>query len=284
MTDLLTLAEKISTASPRIREFAIEAAKQIAALQAPQPAPTKSGVGLYQLGGSLAGCSHLTDGTYATVIGDWDDAPLLAKVSGLGFAYTVTAATAPGWTLTPALDAANPQTYIDAVLAHQAQHGYKGVFLDNCIAQVSGLLGALSTVGRALRARNVLFAANVGNFVAGNPGSDDGTLWMQWAQQVAPYLDYGMLENWMQFSGGPLLGQLRTDLNGGNKSGWQRCPAAQLGSMRFMAVTYGPPAPGTTADAAAYGKAALLASPGVRTDAVYVHSTPGRDPYGSWAG
>src|SRR5690349_9951163 len=88
----------------------------------PPPPATAGGVGLVQEGGSLSSCSHLTDGTYAVVVGDWDEADLLAKVSGDGYVYTVTKWTAPTWPYV-ALDTANPQAYVDAVKAYHSQHG-----------------------------------------------------------------------------------------------------------------------------------------------------------------
>jgi hypothetical protein len=58
------------------------------------PSVATSGFALYVLGGQLAGCAHLADGTYDVLIGDWDEAATLAKAAAAEkYAYTVVSRT-----------------------------------------------------------------------------------------------------------------------------------------------------------------------------------------------
>lgn len=241
--------------------------------EAMQPDSTVgTGLGLYQLGDTLGKQSHLYDGTYDLVIGNWDDAFTLWRL-GEGFVYTVVAGT-PGadpveYTV---LDPNNPQAYISAVKAHWSNYGFGGVFLDNTLSTIPGLTSALKAVSDAIRP-SIKFMGNVGSYVAGDARSDTGDLWISWEKQIDLYFDKVMLENWQQFSGGALLGQPRTDANGGNWGLWQRCANAPV-SAQFVGCTYGPPDSNSI-----YGRASMLKS---NPNGIFIyHSEDSGDSYRS---
>ena len=256
-------------------------------LHAMNPAPPPSGgVGLYQLGGSLAACSHLTDDTYSVVIGDWDDAPLLATVRGESYAYTVTTSgvqSGAGFVILDANpnggtlpDSLPPWEYASKCISYvQAHPGLDGIFLDNCLSTIPGLLAAMKTVSDAFRQVNVKWAANVGSYVSGQAGSDDGSLWRAFVPQVDPFLDRIMLENWQTPSNTtpPTTVRLRGQAWNQHWDDWQLCPPVAGG--KFVAVTYGPASFGI------YGRASQLIAGG---GGVHVYSRGGPDPYSSaWA-
>lgn len=239
-------------------------------------APAASGgVGLYSLGNGPQGFTHLTDDTYSLVIGPWPSLSFLNTLAMPTMVYTVVAGT-PGATDPPytLLDPTNPAAYVAAVKAYVA--GTKvGVFCDNALLEMAGLPTAIQSVGTQLRAAGIPFGINLGGYVAGNPDSDTGVLWQQRVAQVGPYCAACMLENWQQFSGGPLQGQPRTDANGGNWTSWQNCPGAAVkAGTQIVAVTYGGE-PNLT-----YGRASLLLAPGAGSDAVFATGADtNTDPY-----
>lgn len=263
MTDTSKLsaeATAISKNSSVIRAFALDAAAnlvqqaaRIAALEKtvtalvlagqPEPPPvvtpsaqTGTGLGLLMYRGALNICSHLTDGTYDLVIGSWGD-PVLPSCSGEQYAYTVTAGT-PGAdpTFYTVLDPANPAAYLakTATLPPGV-----GVFLDNGLYAIPGLLTALQTVSVGLKAQGRRICVNAGAFVSGDPRSDTGELWAIWAKQLVPYVDRIFCENWQQMAGGTMAGQPRprgTDLPWKHWDTWQLCVPACQG--KFVGMTY----------------------------------------------
>jgi hypothetical protein len=262
----------------------------------PIPPPTNAGgIGLVQYGGTLASCSHLTDGTYATVVGDWPDAALLATVSGEGYAYTVTTVGVGNPSYQPVLDVTGtnvypgysltPAEYVAAVTAQKAKTpGLKGIFLDNTESNLTGLLSALQTVVvPGLHAAGLKLMCNAGWYISGDSDSNDGTLWKTWAAQLdTAGVDRLLLENW-QWAASYQNGVVRT--SGPNWwqfwDQWQTCVG--VAPDKFVGLTYGPLA------AAVYGRASMLLAPGSASGSVFVYnngdgSTPGTDPYNTaWA-
>lgn len=246
--------------------------------------PATSGLSLYVMGGNLASCAHLDDATYQVVIGDWTDAALLAKCAAPEtYAYTVVANT-PG--ADPAaynvLDetgaAQSVAEYVERCQQLVSQNpGLKGIFIDNLLPGQTrpGLLAALQSVHAQLD--DVKLAANVGGFVSGDGGSDTGDVWIGWAEQVAPYLDRLMLENWMTPSNvePPTKVRLRGAAWDENYDAWLRCVAVAPGKL--MAVTYGPASFGV------YGRAAMLLAPDANPGNVFFNDPGGvgPDPYGA---
>ena len=280
MTDLTALdaantaLQKDSKAAASVKRYGREATAAIHALAAPPvppppapPVPAGLGVGLDQLGGTLAACSHLRDGTYAAVVGDWQDAGLLAQVSGLGFAYTCISG--PQGTLP--VDLTKPGAYVASVLAYRKLYGFAGVYMDNTTYGVANLLPFVQVVGPALKAEGLKVMANTAAFVSNNPDSDTGVLWSQWAAKIAPCVTHVALEYWQQYSGGPQLGQLRDPANGAL---WQKCPATvHAAGASFVGLTYGPPSGNATY---AKGMLAAVAAPG---DVFMYHKSDHSDPY-----
>ena len=222
---------------------------------APQPpATTAGGVGISQLGGTLAGMSHLTDGTYQLVIGDQADAALLKTLSPLGFAYF----NSVDWN-------GNPQGLLAAIRATGCP-----AFLDNVDANAPGMLAFIQQLG--LRSLGIPAIANAFDYVGGDPNSDNGVRWCAWAAQLAPYVTHTMCEYFQQLAGGPNITELRTDAS--YWAGWQKCVAA-VRPAHFVGITYGP-----TANAI-YGRASMLLAPGAAAGDVFLgHAWPGQqDPY-----
>lgn len=265
--------------------------QEVAALQAapaPTPdqttAPAAGGVGLYQLGGSLAGCSHLHDDTYSLLIGDWADAALLASCAAAEkYVYTVTTSgVTPGteneYVILGTASSSIPNSLTPAAYAQKcvslvkANPGLNGIFVDNLLSNIPGILDALQAVSAVFRQNGVRWCANVGGYIAGNPGSDDGTLWQSWAKQAAPYLDRLMLENWQE---APSTGNVRLRGNEwyNHWDSWQNSPAVAPG--KFLGVSYGPAAHGV------YGRASMLTAPGADPGNVFCWnvSNGSGDPY-----
>jgi hypothetical protein len=258
-------------------------------LPAPTPPPPPSGnvvgqLGLYQLGGSLQSCSHLTDGTYAVVIGDWDDAPLLETCSGEKYAYTVSSAGVNDPSEFVILDSTGtypnsltPAEYIAKVVAYCKQYNLTGTFLDNCDSSVPNLVSDVTAVVEGLHANGLKFAVNAGSYISGNDGSDTGALWIAWAQQLDKIgVDRIMLENW-QYAATYGNGVVRVYGDEWYQYWqlWQDCVAAV--PNKIVAVMYG----GTAETNGVYGRASMLVAPGVTDESTYVYnaSNSDSDPY-----
>lgn len=258
-------------------------------LNPPQPEPTPqtiTGIGLYQLGSSLSRCSHLIDDTYTLIIGDWADAALLSRCRAPEtYVYTVstsgvTPGTEGGFVILDANpyggtipNALPPQEYANKCVNYVKAHpGLKGIFLDNCLSTIPGLLDAMKTVSAIFAHNGVKWAANVGGYVAGDSRSDNGQLWKDWAVQVEPYLDRLMLENWQEQSS---TGKIRLRGNNWDEhwDDWQGCPGVVSG--KFIGVSYGSLSNGV------YGRASLLCAPGNITGSVFCYSEQNyiADPY-----
>lgn len=229
------------------------------------PPPTGSaGIGLDQLGGSLSGCAHLTDRTYQAVVGSWDELPLLAQTTAagtLGFAYQ----DAPAWVNDPA-------GFVTFVKSAHDQQGFSGVFMDEVDPVTPGMLSFIRAIGPPLKAAGILTIANCSHFISGDPGSNDGSVWRQWASQVGQSVSHVMLEYWQQFGHSPVETQLRTIAE--FWAGWQLCVAA-VRPAAFIALSYGNDAN------LIYGRASMLKAPGIFPGDIFMgHRWPDHaDPY-----
>lgn len=225
----------------------------------PPPPQTGSGIGLDQLGGSLAGCSHLTDRTYEAVTGSWDELDLLAQTTAagtLGFGYQ----DGPAWVN-------DPNGLVALVKAAHAQHGFAGVFFDEVDANTPGMLAFIRNVCPALKVAGIETIAN-----ASASPSNDGQLWIDWAKQLAGYPTRIMLEYAQQFGHPPDETELRTTASGW--AGWQRCVAAVRPSAAAW-LSYG------TDQRLIYCRASMLTAPGFQAGDIFMgHRWPDHaDPY-----
>lgn len=231
----------------------------------PPPAAVGTGLGLIAYGGTLKVRPHLTDGTYDVVVGDWADAALLATVSGDGYAYTVTtagvvAANATGYVIldplnnSPLAGALSPDEYIAKCAALKAAHpGLNGIFLDNNVpygkilnpaVPEAQLLPILKHVSDGLKAHGLKWLGNTGSFVSGDNGSNDGSIWRDWATKCASSFDYLLFENWQEASfykdaSGAYAPRRRvrgTDVWWKQWDNFQKCVGAVPG--KFMGATY----------------------------------------------
>lgn len=222
---------------------------------------TATGVGLLMYHGLLSSMSHLTDGTYDLVIAAWEDQATLATVSGEAYAYTVNAGT-PGadpdeFTV---LDPDDPTAYLALVSTLPAG---VGVFLDNTLSTIDGLLEALAVVKAGLVVQGRKICVNAGSFVDGDSGSDTGTLWQAWAADLVPVTDRILLEHWQQVPS--LSEQLRTRGTSHfyeHWDTWQDSPAAAEG--KFVGLTY------DTLEKAIYCRASMLTAPGASGTDVFI--------------
>lgn len=269
----------------------IAARAEVGDLVAPPPVPTPiptppppvaagTGLALIAYGGTLRSMSHLTDGTYDVVVASWSDAALLSTVSGDGFAYTVTtagvaAANAVNYVILDPLGnsslagALKPDDYIAKCAALKAVHpGLKGIFLDNNVAfgkvynppvPTAQLVDILAHVAAGLAAHGLKWCSNTGSYVSGDHGSDDGSIWRNWAWAIEPSFDRILFENWQQASAhNPPVKRLRgTDAWYKHWDDFQKCVAAVPG--KFFGASYafaGDLSFGT------YGRASMLTAAG----------------------
>ena len=115
---------------------------------------------------------------------------------------------------------------------------------------------------------------NADGFVAGEPGSDDGSMTLSWWQRLAPSGAILMQEFWQQ---SPSTLQMRVSGSSYDQQwdGWQRLPAWCLqAGVQFVGLTWG------TSDQVEYARvSALLANP----NALQIRATSGsEDPAGNW--
>jgi len=237
------------------------------------PAAASSTVGLVQYSGSLSSMTHLGDGTYSTLVGDWTDASRLGQLPELGFAYTDAQT---GWqSPNPAfkVDLADPATFVAQVSAQLSAYGCRGVFLDNVISTNSAaLLPFLKFAGAALIAKGYLVLGNCQCYVSGKTEAFDGKAWSAWVAQLKGCLTHAMMEYSQQWAGGPSKYQVLTGSN------WAECQLAVAGAhaagMRFVGMTYGP------LQTLVYGRASMIEA-GAQAGDVFVGHTIAEtaDPY-----
>ena len=233
---------------------------------------------MIRLAGLLPGTSHLTDGTYAIVIGDWETADTVATVSGQGFVYRNLGP--PGY---HPIDLGNPDGFVAEVLAmKKANPGVDGIFLDNLNSwDRSTQLPFLQAVAPRLKAAGLLLMANAmaNSSSMGGLDQNDGSADRAWYAEIAPYLTHIFIEYWeMNRDGSGKLRHSGTASYQDNWEGWQKNPGA-IHDLGLIPVADGY----MTMANAIYQRASwlLVAPPG----AVYAHSfasttvPEGPDPY-----
>lgn len=304
--DTTKLVDGQHTIEARSADGTVESSVTVTTANGVKPPPTSSsGLAMVAYGGSLASKSHLKDGTYAVVVGDWRDAPLLATVSGEGYAYTVTTdgptqANAAEFVILDPLGnsglpgALTPDKYIAKCAALKAANpGLKGIFLDNCVALGNDLptvnqrrggvteaqfLAAIKQVSAGLASHGLKWTANTGGFISGDNRSNDGSLWILWAQTIAPYFAHLVCENWQEATFHvPPVKRLRGTAWYQQWDGWQRCVGAVPG--KFIGITY--EFNGDTSYGV-YGRASMLTAPGnVPGNLFFANAgNKGPDPFG----
>ena len=156
----------------------------------------------------------------------------------------------------------------------RVHRGVDGVFIDNVAGNLItssdkyrehgsyrlAMLDFIKAVGPALRARHRYVAVNAGmndagaRAFAGEP--NDGTQYIWWYRQIAPYVNGISTEHWQQYGDGP--GSVRTTGTAWTQAweGWERLPSvvAAMGKD-FYAITRGAL---TDTAKAAYLKASFL--------------------------
>lgn len=252
----------------------------------PPPPPAGTGLGLIAYGGTLKDRLHLTDGTYDVVVGTWADAALLATVSGDGYAYTVTTAgVVPAEAYkyvildplgnSPLTGALTPDEYIKKCGDLRAAHpGLNGIFLDNNVpyglildppVPEAELVPILQHVGAGLKAHGLKWLSNTGSYISRDHGSDDGSIWRDWATKIEAAFDLLLFENWQEASFyknaagayAPMRRTRGTDAWWKHWDDFQKCVGAVPG--KFMGATYefgGDLMYGT------YGRASMLTAAG----------------------
>ena len=141
----------------------------------------------------------------------------------------------------------------------RAYRGVDGVFIDNVVGNLintsdrfrdnasyrQAMLAFIATVGRALRARGWYVAVNAGmndagaRSLAGEP--NDGTQYIWWFKQIAPYVSGISTEHW-QKSGGSPGAPVRTSGTAWTQAweGWERLPSVVAGMGKdFYAIETG---------------------------------------------
>lgn len=274
-------------ASKSAKGFAAAASAAIHALAPPLPPaaqPAGSGVGLTMYAGKLDTCSHTQDGTYEVVNADIQDAMLLGKVSGLGFAYFNTLASDATH-----VNLADPSAFANQVRALRAEYGFAGIFLDNCSganpAFKSGQLLAFLKGIQPLRPA-CLLQLNVAGFGLHGDGRDDnGASQVEIIGTFAGLADYMMCENWQQVSASQWVppGSLRPQGSSASYQWWQGwqpvIAATHAAGARAVCLTYGFD---VGVSNAIYGRASMIVA-GAKPGDVFMYangsSPSGTDPY-----
>lgn len=170
-----------------------------------------------------------------------------------------------------------------------------GVYIDDVIADINAMSGKYPTkypdqaswenamasfvtaVGSALRSRGFYVLVNAHKFVAGDLGSNDGSLEVQWWRRLAPSVNGLHSEYWVQDPTN--IGRLRAA--GGewwnNWDGWQRLVGvAQAAGADFFAYMYGGSGDTRTMR---YGKGSFLLDWDGQGGAFAFSATDGSDPW-----
>jgi hypothetical protein len=265
-TVIATVTQTVTTASPATTTAGTTTTGTTTA-----PAPSASGshavafpdLGLVQYGGSLVGTTHISD--VGVVIGDFSDAPLLATLPGLSFAYT-SLTPVDGSSASTVYDPTSPSRWVaDVQKLFAANPGLDGIFVDNVSASSSANLSFVRTVAPQIGALSKKLMLNAEAFGAPAYGNgDDGTADVAWFAALANAAPgvYLMSEYWMEGRGGPLVGRIRYRGSADYAcywDGWEKLPAAaHANGGHFVGLTYGPD------DTLVYGRASELpvAQPG----------------------
>jgi hypothetical protein len=254
----------------------------------PPPSSGNSGLALIAYGGTLKNHgTRITDGSYNVIVGSWSDAALLSTASGKGYAYTVTTAgvdplKSSGYVILDPLGnsglsgALKPDAYIAKCASLKtANPKLHGIFLDNNVAygknlspsvSEAELLTIFSHVSDGLKSNGLGWLSNTGWYISGDNGSNDGSIWRNWAQACEPYFDYLLFENWQQASSRtPPVRRVRgTDAWYKHWDDFQKCVAAVPG--KFFGASYewgGDLMFGT------YGRASMLTAAGADPNNIF---------------
>lgn len=138
--------------------------------------------------------------------------------------------------------------------------GVDGIYIDDVVADISTLAGRypakypnqeswenamagfVHVVGTALKARGLYVLVNAHKWVAGDDGSDDGTVEAQWWQRIGRSVSGLQSEYWLQDPTNPARSRSVGSEWWQNWDGWQRLVAvAQAMGADFFGYTYGPP-------------------------------------------
>jgi Hypothetical glycosyl hydrolase family 15 len=175
-------------------------------------------------------------------------------------------------------DIGNPayqQRFVDNVSALLARNGNEGAFIDDVLATSAGMTGGkfpakyptqqawedaqvsfVQYVGQALRARGYYVLVQAIAWIAGNPGSDDGSLNAAFWSRLAPHVSGIQSEYWIQDPND--VTRLRATGTAWYQQwdGWLNLMnAAQSRGTDFFAMMYGST---TNVETMRYGRASFL--------------------------
>ena len=190
-----------------------------------------SGAGMIEVSGGFGDASYAKNAAPAAKVLLYVDASIVRTDGGSGLDYST--ASSSGYLTSTAYTNGSGQVvgyYADVtnqnywtwvgqqvVALVQANPGADGIILDDVSRNVpsspissetytANMPGLVQAVGSALHAHGMYFGINASGYVpyphTGYGGSDDGTNWTAWAEQLAPYIDMVHQEYWEEAADG----------------------------------------------------------------------------------